>query len=649
MDPPLKNENSIFLTQCKTSSIIASREVHLSDDSSSDTPPGKNIAHSQVERSKANTQDVSRKGQLPLAGIASLVFVVLLTATATAILAASDGSPLSDWQVLGSQVQPQVWLSVLTTLMDVMLVFGLAEGTMLKFWRHSSRGTSLGELHEIYESGFVLTSLKRLFTGSFNIVVFACLVNAISTLRGPLFQRASTVQGGAIRHTSGIGDMLIAQSFPMGFFEETAVRGFKPEFQDVLEGFTMRRPLNSSHLPCRGICEGKVKSFGIFPTCTTSSFDFLLEEGAINYVENGTSNISTPYMWEYTTSENKFSIPVFGVNMSLTQRNDTNFLTTDVKLMQPVTVATTFKQAPACHGVISNTVCNISFSPMNFDVVFNNGTLTLKYPHWQNDTRLDFDDTWDNILTSSVSGTISVLIDLVNSLYTQSYNLTYSTSDHLWPDPTYFFSRDVNPMTTLPFVKNHIQSNRAQFESSGADAANCNVTWNDPMQDVLDSLREIMFRSAVEMPKSNLTDFWAAMSELQTWWMVPTDSDLSPHGNYSTAGNWTQTVHYVGTETRVVYRTNWTFAAFATVVSLLGVVACAPLYWGWWELPRDGAKSFNPIIVADAFDAPLMRGASGVRGDFVKEVSGEGVVYGVVGRGEVDVGARLRFLRYGGG
>lgn len=171
------------------------------------------------------------------------------------------------------------------------------------------------------------------------------------------------------------------------------------------------------------------------------------------------------------------------------------------------------------------------------------------------------------------------------------------------------------------------------------------------MQDVLDSLREIMFRTAVEMPKSNMSGFWTAMSELQTWWMVPTDhSDLNTYGNYSTARNWTQTVNYIGTETRVVYRTNWTFAAFAIVISLLGVVALAPLYWGWWELARGGVQSFNPIVVADAFDAPLMRGVGGKQGDLVKEVWGEEVIYGVVGREEGAVGARLRlrFLRYGG-
>lgn len=69
--------------------------------------------------------------------------------------------------------------------------------------------------------------------------------------------------------------------------------------------------------------------------------------------------------------------------------------------------------------------------------------------------------------------------------------------------------------------------------------------------------------------------------------------------------NWTQSVNVTSTETLTVYTIAIPYLACAVVASLLGVVAVAPLYYGWWELGRD--VSFNPLEVANAFDAPILK------------------------------------------
>jgi hypothetical protein len=69
--------------------------------------------------------------------------------------------------------------------------------------------------------------------------------------------------------------------------------------------------------------------------------------------------------------------------------------------------------------------------------------------------------------------------------------------------------------------------------------------------------------------------------------------------------NWTQSVNVTSTETLTVYTVAIPYLACAVVASLLGVAAVAPLYYGWWELGRD--VSFNPLEVANAFDAPILK------------------------------------------
>lgn len=97
--------------------------------------------------------------------------------------------------------------------------------------------------------------------------------------------------------------------------------------------------------------------------------------------------------------------------------------------------------------------------------------------------------------------------------------------------------------------------------------------------------------------------------------------------------NWTQTVSYTGRSTQIVYSVSTAYLISAVVVSLLGVVAIAPLYWGWWELGRD--VSFNPLEVAKAFHAEILRDADWnmSKEGLVKMVGEREVSYRVVDEG----------------
>ncbi len=60
------------------------------------------------------------------------------------VLILSDGTPIDRWRVGSNKVQPQVLLSIFSTIMNALLGFALVEGLVILFWRRAGRGTMVG-------------------------------------------------------------------------------------------------------------------------------------------------------------------------------------------------------------------------------------------------------------------------------------------------------------------------------------------------------------------------------------------------------------------------------------------------------------------------------------------------------------------------
>jgi hypothetical protein len=67
-------------------------------------------------------------------------FVHQVTAAALGVLIASNHSRVDRWKVGRTTIQPQVWLSVLTTIMDGLMIFVLVDGGTVYFWRQALHG-----------------------------------------------------------------------------------------------------------------------------------------------------------------------------------------------------------------------------------------------------------------------------------------------------------------------------------------------------------------------------------------------------------------------------------------------------------------------------------------------------------------------------
>lgn len=102
--------------------------------------------------------------------------------------------------------------------------------------------------------------------------------------------------------------------------------------------------------------------------------------------------------------------------------------------------------------------------------------------------------------------------------------------------------------------------------------------FNDPMDLILDGLREIAFRASLKVGKDNAT-----MDGVK------------------------QKVSYVSYGTYSVYRTDYPYLVLAVLISLAGVISVVATLYGWWRLGRN--TSMNPLEVGKAFRAPMLADA----------------------------------------
>jgi hypothetical protein len=125
----------------------------------------------------------------------------------------------------------------------------------------------------------------------------------------------------------------------------------------------------------------------------------------------------------------------------------------------------------------------------------------------------------------------------------------------------------------------------AQFEKGTSNTDIDNNTFSSPMDQVMNDIRNIMFRSSVAIAQQNISDF---------------------------VFNGSSTLDYAGTNVPVeaftragmaqvfetVYKTNRINLAVGISLMLVALLAILPLYWGFWRLGR--VVSMSPLEIAKA-------------------------------------------------
>ncbi|KAF2454217.1 hypothetical protein BDY21DRAFT_107255 [Lineolata rhizophorae] len=526
----------------------------------------------------------SKMKYFPWQGISSLVAVIILTGGAAAVLAASNESALSKWEVGKLPVQPQVWVSLLSTIMDALLVFALAEGVSCSFWRKAETGVTLFELYEYFESSAVIGAIARLFRGRLNIVAISCLLAALSALRGPLLQRASFVDEHATFPTKGELEIRMAQVLPLPYYYPSGPAvTYGRHFEGVLKDFLQQDPTPLTYGECGDECDTRVKGFGFkVQDCRNASFPFDLSIGGgeAENAENITSLTFAIGSNAWSDSQNQFDLNA----NSLAWRDRFD-------------VTTVFKDTTDCRGDVKVNICTLRQGLVEYDVHLANGRASLVNPHHQNDTFIS-----ETIPFSEADAfdTMTWWAEAFNRLFSMQANITWRAPTD---DPSSSDQRDDKGSWVVESEMAGSASMLFSSNSGSYDSGNCSISWTNPMQDILDSMRELAFRCSISAGAVEDPQYFFPNGTLYT--AIPED-DWHP-----IVSNWTQHVSYEGKVSFAAYRTNFDFLAAAISVSLMGVFAVAPLYWAWWELGH--RASLNPLDVAHAFNAPIFQGVEGSR------------------------------------
>lgn len=109
----------------------------------------------------------------------------------------------------------------------------------------------------------------------------------------------------------------------------------------------------------------------------------------------------------------------------------------------------------------------------------------------------------------------------------------------------------------------------AQYYHMNDTKPGCADTWSDPMDDIMETTRQLALRASLLYASQNTSN--------------------------------TQEVSYTNSVTVLVYVTDYSKMRVAVAISLIGLVAVLPVFWGWWDLGRE--VSLNPLEAANAFGA----------------------------------------------
>lgn len=482
--------------------------------------------HSETRRTPWQPGFLAR---FPWLGMGALLGSILGIALSVTILIISDGDPISMWRF-----QPTVYLSIASTATNIMLHFALAEGARVAWWRRAmTEKNKLGDLHRFWDFA---NSLWAAATSGryFNLVALACIFTAIAPINGPLLQRASTVNEVPSAIEPITINLAMATSLPIGFSGYLSGLGnvasvYSQNFTSVVQDYYNQRETRINNTGCMGRCSAKVKGVGFAVNCTSSEEAYKLSLSTDRATKS--SNVFTSYFsWSSSAPNN---------------------ITLNIK----------YKDKVDCDGKMMINKCSLALATVNYPVVIdgNKSTITL-----EPNTSI-FDDEVEGY--GNVSYERAPEATTLGGIY-RALDNKFNSSAHLLFAGSILYELDTQGATAMQYV------NSEEFLKRNSDF--CTIKFGDPSNDILASVRELMFRTTIAVA--------AGTSSIQA-----------------------QNIPASQIVVRAVYASNYRFLAIASLVTALAILFVLVTFDGYWHLGR--ATTMSPLEIAKAFNAPLLTNA----------------------------------------
>ncbi|KAI9808889.1 MAG: hypothetical protein M1827_007164 [Pycnora praestabilis] len=509
--------------------------------------------------------------RLPWNGVLALTAVICCAIASAVILVVSDGQPLSNWTV-----QPTVWLALVSAVGNSMIVFALQEGVRIAWWRKALKGGTINDLHRQWDFGHSL--FASVFAGThFNVVALASIAATLIVVDGPLFQRASTVVNQNVTTSVSLSAQ-VAQTFPTEYYtgivtgRVTQVSVMAPDFAQVIQDFSLRTPMKPDISGCQGTCFTTIRAMGLSANCSVNvtSIDYGAE---LN--EQPLPNGSFPE--DFFDAHTTFAVDVSNEFLGGYDAADN----TSATILMTITYSNTTGNGDSCPGDLLINTCDLAPAIVEYPIMIHNGTVTLQSTE---------NPKYAVASLETVADTGHGEVHL-GGIQLAAYNQYASTASVAFGGGVGWI---VEMMGSLP-------SQYVELDASNWQDTGCNYTFQDPTNDLLASMNEIMFRTAIS---------------------------AANYPNQTSPKNQTLPATQILSET--VFQSHFRFLGGAMAVMFVVVCIISITFYGWWELGRN--VTLDPIVTAKAFNAPLLYGSTSNASvkQLLRDVGNREVKYGEV-------------------
>ncbi|KAJ9614090.1 hypothetical protein H2200_002226 [Cladophialophora chaetospira] len=496
--------------------------------------------------------------RMPWLGMGAIVGALASLAASAAILICSDGKPISTWSF-----QPSTYIAITSTLANLCLLYALKEGANIAWWRRAmQKDTTLGDLHRYWSFGSsfqeALLSGRRI-----NILAVACVSATIAQVNGPLLQRASKVVIETVNTTATV-NLRLTSELPTGYTGAISGRArdvalFMPDYAKVVQIYNVNGPIAIGGTGCTGICSAYVAGVGLSLNCSAYEVPFNINEAASPdpqfYVAiNGTDVFETEFVWNGGSASN-------------------------------ISLGVLYKETSDCSGVLQVKNCTIHAASVRYPVVIDSNKSTIA---------LDPSTTVFDDLVSGLVPTESVDWYEGNSTlggYWLALKNRFQSTAHLrWVGAAgYELVTTGNTATQYAVL--------SEDTDPALQASSCGITFANPLDDLLASARDLMFRTSIAATNSSTPVQSLPANEQQQ---------------------------------RAVFRSSYPYLAGALGVTVVAIALVLCIFSGYRQLGRK--VTMSPLELAKAFNAPTLLGhdSNATVSELLQELGHRGIRYGAV-------------------
>ena len=392
--------------------------------------------------------------QIPILSTGALCVSVVSIVFSAIVLAVSDGETLHDWAESWT-FTPTVYLSIASTITNITLHYALSDGLDVSWWRQAlSSNTNVGDLHRTWAYGNSFFDALLSFRHA-NLIAVACIMVTLSPFNGPLLQRASHVTTRDTPVPRQL-DVSIANQLPRNYTGYIIGRSDSPDlltsnFTAVVRDYYQQAPVRLKS-DCRTNCKAAVLGAGWAVDCQSSEYPY-------NMTEAQTENDSDSYDgWTQ----------IFG--------SDFQWSSASPAIVQ---VGAQIKNARGCLGNLLIRNCTLVAATVQYPVELTPSTVSLA----------DGTTIWDDIVVGAlVNGSF------YEDVYANDQKTTYGGMSRALHNRfgSYMLSLYGGPVGYQTLGDGE---SATAYVKDSQPQPDCDMTFDDPMDDMLAGARELMFRS----------------------------------------------------------------------------------------------------------------------------------------------------------